>query len=331
MSNWDPKVVKLGKIARHPNAETLEISTVLEDNTVIFKENQYKEGDLAAYIPYDTIASDHEVFSWLEKKRIKPMKLRGIFSEGILVPVPEGLQEGDSVVGYYNLFKYEYEEEAAARIETDAENAPNHFHIPYYDLENLRKYLSSFSEGEEVLITEKIEGENISILHDGERLWVRSRNLFKKEESESHWWKTILELGLKEKLAEFPKLAIQGELYCGVKHFAYDGAVIDKKIQRKIRVFDIFDSNKMKYLEWDQVKDICSKVGIETVPELYKGPWKTDKSLYTLAEGQSTIGSCLREGFVMRSVPNNFDYRLSGRKIVKLKGEGYQIFKAKKT
>jgi RNA ligase (TIGR02306 family) len=331
LSNWDPIVVRLEKIGRHPNADTLEISSVMGD-TVIFKEGQYREGDLVSYLPYDTICSDHPVFEWLDaKKRIKPMKLRGIFSEGIIVPAPSGFVEGQSVVDYYGLVKYEYPEEVAARIEADTEGQPKHFSIPHYDLENLRKYENRFVDGEQVLITEKIEGENISIIHDGERLWVRSRNLYKKEDPISHWWKTVLEMQLNEKLAMFPGFAFIGELYCGVKYFPYDGPVIDNKVQRKIRIFDIWDTKDRRYVEWNALKEMCSQVGLEIVPELYMGEWKTDKSLYALAEGNSTIGDNLREGFVMRSIPNAFDPYLNGRKIVKLKGTDYQLFKAKKS
>lgn len=330
MSNWTPMVVRLNKIGRHPNADTLEISEVM-GGTVIFKENQYREGDLVAWIPYDTICSDHQAFSWLgDKKRIKPSKLRGIFSEAILVPAPPGMQEGDSVVEYFNLKKYEYDEEAAGKTDSDAEHSPKHFEIPYYDLESLRKYVDRFEEGEEVLITEKIEGENFSVLHDGDRLWVRSRANFKLENPDSHWWKTVLAMELKEKLSIFPMLAFQGELYGGVKHFPYDCDRSTDKFLRKLRIFDIWDTKARKYLEWSEVEKFSAAVGLELVPELYRGPWKTDKSLYTLAEGKSTIGENIREGTVMRSIPNAFDPYMNGRKIAKLKGEAYQLFKAKK-
>jgi RNA ligase (TIGR02306 family) len=331
MSNWNPCIVRLGKIDRHPNADTLEISEVM-GGTCIFKEGQYKEGDLVSWIPYDTVCSDNPTFDWLgTKKRIKPTKLRGIFSEAILVPAPAGMQEGDSVVDHFGLVKYEYDEEVAGRLETDTEHGPKHFEIPYYDLENLRKYVDRFEEGEEVLITEKIEGENFSVLHDEERLWVRSRNNFKKEDPESHWWKTILLMGLKEKLAAFPWLAVQGELYGNVKHFPYDAQIVDNKRLRKLRVFDVWDTKARRYLEWDEVEKLATEVGLELVPHLYKGPWKTDKSLYSLAEGTSTIGECVREGMVVRSVPNAWDPYMNGRKIAKLKGEAYQLFKAKKS
>jgi RNA ligase (TIGR02306 family) len=333
MSNWTPIVIRLTKIARHPNAETLEISQVLGDHTVIFKENQYKEGDLVSFIPYDTVCSDNPIFDFLgDKKRIKPCRLRGIFSEAILVPAPPNSQEGDSVVEYYGLKKYEYEEEMAARIEADTEKAPNHFQLPHYDLESLRKYIDRFEDGEQVVINEKLEGENCCIIYDGERLYVRSRHLFKVEKPESHWWEPALRDDLKTKLTKYPMLGMFCELYGRVKHFAYDAA--PKKgggYEGKIRIFDIWDTQSFKFLEWDEVKRICADVGIEAVPELYVGEWKADKSLYALAEGKSTIGTCVKEGFVMRSAPNAFDPYINGRKIVKLKSQDYQIFKARKS
>jgi hypothetical protein len=46
VSDWKPQVVKLDNIERHPSADTLEMCTVLGGYTVIFKEGQYKNGDL---------------------------------------------------------------------------------------------------------------------------------------------------------------------------------------------------------------------------------------------------------------------------------------------
>jgi hypothetical protein len=41
---------------------------------------------------------------------------------------------------------------------------------------------------------------------------------------------------------------------------------------------------------------------------------------------ETTIGTCVREGIVIRSVPEAWDPKL-GRKIIKLKGRGYKLFK----
>jgi hypothetical protein len=191
------------------------------------------------------------------------------------------------------------------------------------------------------------------------KLWVRSRNYFKrngysksnkkksifvkiksffenaydycfgaakKDIALSHWWEVPIRLDLKSKLKKYPGLAFWGELYGNVKHFHYDCEVVDGKIQREFRVFDIYDVKAKRFLEWSVVERISKSVGLKTVPVLYNGPWKSDHSFHDLAEGNSTIGSCVREGFVMRSVPEASHPKL-GRKIIKLKGRGYKLFK----
>ena len=85
-------------------------------------------------------------------------------------------------------------------------------------------------------------------------------------------------------------------------------------------------TKKIKYCWKREVERITKEIGLETVPILYRGPWKTDRSLHELAEGQSTIGACVKEGFVMRSIPEAWHERL-GRKIIKLKGRGYKLAK----
>lgn len=327
MSEWHPQIVKLEKIGRHPDADTLEISTVLGGYTVIFKEGQYKEGDLVAYVPVDTICSDHPAFDWLgAKKRIKAARLRGIFSLGILVPAPEGMQEGDSIVEHFGLKKYVYEEEVPDQVNTDNEHSPSGWTIPHYDLEGLRKYNRLLQENEEVVLSEKLEGCNAAFCHDGERLWVKSRNFFKKEDALNLWWDAAYRFDLKTKLAQHPGLAFFGELYGQVKGFKYDCPIVNNRVQTKIRFFDIFDTKAMKFLNWDDMVKVVTELGLETAPVLYRGPWLAGNALWTHAEGQSVLGSNIREGFVVRPVTERVDARY-GRVILKLKGEEYMLKK----
>ena len=326
VSEWNPQVVKLDKIGRHPNADSLEISTVLGGYTVIFKEGQYKEGDLVSYVPVDTVCSDDPAFDWLgPKKRIKAIRLRGIFSLGITAPVPEGMQEGDSIVEHYKLTKYVYEEEVADLVNTNNENAPSGWVIPHYDIEAVRKYSRLLVDNEEVVLTEKLEGCNASFCHDGERLWVKSRNFFKKEDPLNQWWNVAERLGLKDKLAKHPNLAFFGELYGNVKGFKYDCQVVQGRVETKVRFFDLWDTKAMKFLNYDDMVTIVTDLGLEVAPVLHRGPW-TGQDLWIHAEGQSVLGSNIRESFVIRPVVERVDPRY-GRIILKLKGEEYMLKK----
>lgn len=338
MSEWFPQVVKLEKIERHPNADTLEISTVLGGYVVIFKEGRFKEGDLAAYIPVDTVCSDHSEFDWLgDKKRIKAVRLRGIFSLGILAECPSGMVEGDPVVDYYGLKKYVYEEEMPdlpGRHNGSHESLPKGWSIPYYDLDSLRKYSGFFKEDEEVVITEKLEGCNAAYCYDGEKLWVKSRNYYLKEDECNLYWEAAKRYDLVSKLSQYPDKVFFAELYGQVKGFRYDCSVIQNKLQPKLKFFDIWDTKAMKFLDWDDAQSIITEAGLETVPVLYRGPWtkgkETNRSinnpLWAYAEGQSVLGGNVREGFVIRPIKERYDLK-HGRVCLKLKGEEYLLKK----
>lgn len=183
MSEWQPQIVKVEKVEKHPNADALSIATVLGNYPVITKLDQYKEGQLVSYIPIDSVVdTNHPSFSFLEKPRIRARKLRGIYSQGLLVDVPdENLVEGDSVVDIFGLKKYVYVEELEDILGLDDETK-KYYHIPnynigqtkpkgrnalppptgwaapYYDLESFRKHYKRFEIGEEIVVSEKIEG-----------------------------------------------------------------------------------------------------------------------------------------------------------------------------
>lgn len=343
MSEWHPQIVRLDKIERHPNADTLEISTVLGGYTVIFKEGRFKEGDLAAYIPVDSVCSDHPEFDWLgDKKRIKAVRLRGIFSLGILAEAPPNMVEGDSIVDYYKLTKYVYEEEMPdlpGRHNGDHASPPQGWAIPHYDLEGLRKYSKILQDGEEVVLTEKIEGCNAAFGYapnasDGDPLWVKSRNFYLKEDYDNLYWHVAKSHNLGVALEDYPGKIFFAELYGQVKGFKYDCLVDQGKVQPKLRFFDVWDVDTMKFLDWDEAEKLITDCGLQTVPVLYRGPWKagveTNRSIncpmWSYAEGQSVLGGNIKEGFVVRPVKERYEPRF-GRVILKLKGEEYMLKK----
>jgi hypothetical protein len=89
------EVVKLGKILDLENSTSLSITNVLDGFPCIIKRGSFKEGDLAIYIPIDSIVDTKmPEFQFLNKgkryRRIKALKLRGTFSMGLLIPAPDG-------------------------------------------------------------------------------------------------------------------------------------------------------------------------------------------------------------------------------------------------
>lgn len=367
MTEWRPEVVRIEKIEKHPNADALDIATVLGDYPVIVKRDEYKVGDLASYIPIDSIVPDTNQFHFLsprqtekyiegdeikvryigpkyeagsvpEKYRvIYAKKIRGIYSMGMLVKDTFGLNVGDSVVEVLSLKKFEEEEEEnipgqkQAKLRgKNAEKAPTDFSIPYYDIDGLRKYVACLRPDEEIILSEKLHGSNASFCHDGNRLWVKSRKYYKKFDTDDSWWDVAIFLNLEEKLKKYPNLAFFGELYGAVKGFRYDCEIINGELRTNVRFFDIYNVKTMRYLDYDAFCKIIDDLGLQRVPELYRGPWKEKEEMYKFAEGKTTLGGKhIREGFVLRSVKERFEPKLNSRLLVKLIGQDYSLNKGK--
>lgn len=354
MSEWQAEVVKIEEIKNHPNADKLEIAVVLGDYPVIVRKGEYKVGDLASYIPIDTILDKNKpVFDFLNNNRIRAKRLRGIYSQGLLVEAPNGFKEGDSVVEFFELKKHVYPEEAydlsllpkeeqekfyfpdrtiiTKGYSGNNEKPPKGWSPPYYDLDSVRKYGKYFVDCEEVVITEKLDGENLFIRYDGDKVYVKSRNHFKKEDPTDRWWGPVLRLGLNDKVKSRKDLGFFGEVYGRVRPFFYDCKLNGSSVEPNIRMFDIFNFKTGMFLDYDDMVKVANELEIALAPELYRGPWKKDKSLYALAEKDSLLKPTIKkatrimEGFVVRPVKERVDK--FGRMVLKLKSERYNLTK----
>lgn len=364
MSDWNCQIVVIEKVEAHPNADALDIVTVMGDYPIVVKRDEYRIGDISGYIAIDSIVPDTEQFYFLcpkehekyeedgeikvrplgpkyslgsvpEKFRvIKAKKIRGIYSQGMLISGNySSMNIGDSIVDLLQLKKWEEQEEdniinAKSSKGSNAEKAPQDWSIPYYDVEGLRKYLACIRDDEEVIISEKLHGSNMSVCYDGNKLWVKSRNFYKKYDPEDPWWDIAIRYDLENKLSKYPNKVFFGELYGQVKNFRYDCNVTNGKLESKIRFFDIWDLKELKYLDYDAFKSIILDCGLDVVPELYRGLWAGKDQMYSYAEGMTTLGGKhIREGFVLRTVYERFEPKLHSRMQLKLVGEGYNLKK----
>lgn len=366
MSEWFPQVVRIQNIQKHPNADALEIATVLNDYPVVIKLGEFKVNDLACYFPVDTIVPDIEQFHFLSPKQyemyeengevkskqigpkfpvgavpekyrvIKAKKIRDIFSMGMLVTLPKEMNEGDSVVELFSLKKLEEEVDDnvvynGVKIKKSGGNQeppPKGWEIPYYDIEGARKYINCFLPNEEIVLLAKINGSNSGFCHDGNRLYVKSRNFYKKNDENCMWWDLAVRYNLEEKLSKYPMKVFFGECCGQVKKFRYNAQINDGKLQTKLFIFDIYDVVEKRYLDYEESLAIVKELGLDYVPEIYKGPWLGKEIMYPLAEGKSPVdGITINEGWVMKPLKERFEPRLKGRWQVKLISQGYSLSK----
>lgn len=332
MSEFHVQVVRLGKVGKHPNADTLSITSIHGGYPVIFKSGAFAPGDLAVHIPPDALVPvEREEFSWLADKahngvhRVRYAKLRGVPSFGFLVPVPrtpngdEALSEGQDVRHLLGVTKYE--PPTCHQMEGQGEmlTCPVGDMVPHYDIEGLRKYESLFTPGEPVVITEKIHGSNGRwVFVDGE-LYCGSRTKFRRD---SVWNRMAEKYGLKEILSAHPGLVLYGEVIGkGVQDLTYG------KEEPEVLFFDLYDTTNGKWRSVYDVYTFCRQYYLPHVPLLHEGPFDLAEA-YKLAEGATTVEGAthVREGVVIKPVEERWD-SVMGRVFLKLPGEGYLLRK----
>jgi RNA ligase (TIGR02306 family) len=305
MSEWHVQVVRLNQIERHPNADALEVATVHEAYPCIIRLGSFKPGDLAVYIPVDSIVPlDDQRFAFLsdaeDKKtyRIKAKKLRSVFSMGLLIPAEPDMQESEIVHERLRITKYDPE----AAIKTGGEQEADVAGIPMYtDIESYRKYGKHLVEGTEVVLTEKLHGSNSRFSYTQGRLYCGSHHQLKKRDEANLWWRVAAKYDLETKLQAAPDKVFFGEVYGPVQK----GYTYDTEKTPAFRVFDVYDITTGRYMDWLDVLELCKVVGLDTVPVLYQGPWS--ESLTTLRNGKTTLGEKhTREGFVVHPVREQY-------------------------
>ena len=160
MSTLECPVVPVN-LEKHQNADSLSVVKVFGWQVIVKTEN-FQNVSLAAYIPVDSVLSNEKEFEGFPQKRVKSVRLRGIYSEGILIPARPHWNLGDNVADELKITKYEPPE--PIMMQTEDCSAPNGFHC-YTEIENFRRYPDKFIVGEEVVITEKIHGANARFLY----------------------------------------------------------------------------------------------------------------------------------------------------------------------
>jgi RNA ligase (TIGR02306 family) len=196
MSKFEVNIVKIDDVTEHPNADRLTVVTVGGYKCIANKTEEgnwrYNPGDLVVYIPEDSLLPEWLLKKsgfWNEEKqkgtlsgkagnRVRPVKLRGIVSQGILYPVystidmysnpdePKSIHainlehsmmnviKDQNVAQELNITKYE----PVVPANMEGEVGQLYGYTKAYDIENIKKYPTVFTETDNVVMTEKIHG-----------------------------------------------------------------------------------------------------------------------------------------------------------------------------
>lgn len=320
------EVVRI-KLEQHPNADSLSLVQVYGYQVAVRTQN-WRDGDLAAYIPPDSIVPDSPPFAFLKdkngklKSRIKAQKLRGIVSFGLLVPAPPGAKEGDDVAEQLGIIHYEPplpgEQGRGSQTGGEAIAGPPYWCGRKYDVESLRRYPDAIPAGTPVMISEKIHGANGKYTYANGTIFCGSRTEWKKESESNIWWQALRATpALEAFLKTNPGLTVFGEVYGQVQDLKYG-------VQRGVR-FAAFDVMRQdgSWLDAMDCRDFLTGFGVPQVPLIDRVPYDF-QTVVSLADGRSLIPGAdnIREGVVVKPLKEEWNQAV-GRVIFKVVSGDY--------
>ncbi len=357
MSDTPVEITKVVTVQPHPNADRLEIATVLSTQFVCQK-GSLEEGELVVYFPPDMLIPEdvaenlgvrdylkHSVYpgDMLKTKcRISAIRLRGVSSFGFGLPMTDeaiitliGTTPCDVDLDLSEVFgavKYQPPEPKTG----DTQRQPGAFHT-YTNIQHYYRYSRALPAGTPVRITEKLHGTNSrvgGVRDNGWEFMCGTHHRRVKAGSPTNgrcrslYWDPLTD-DMAE-MIEFIAISGQhdvivfGEIYgCGVQKMDYGCKAV-----KGYRVYDI--SIDGEYQNWADVKAYCDLYHIPTVPLLYEGPFTPDL-IDKFIDGPTTIADpddilCKfkgREGIVITALEETLSDKLQGRLILKAVSAAY--------
>lgn len=308
-------------------ADLIEVATVDGWNVVV-KKGEFHVGGLATYLEIDSwvphelapflTQPGHEpkVFEGIAGQRLRTKKIRGVISQGLLLPTSFNCIEGDDLTDILGIKKWEKPVPAQLAGQVKG-NFPGF--LRKTDQPRIQNVFKDISKQDGIWeVTEKLDGSSMTVYlyndPDGLKSGVCSRNLDLKPDPANAFWSVVFRDDIINKMTSLRRsLALQGELIGpGVQGNPYQLS------QLEFHVFDIFDIDGQQYISADERQVICRNIGLTHVPivgylslrklNTVTGETSLTESLQGIleyAEDKSLVNPKVeREGLVWKSIEN---------------------------
>jgi RNA ligase (TIGR02306 family) len=318
----DASVELIGSIIPHPNADRLDLAAILGFQCVVQK-GLYKGGETIVYIRPDAVLP---IEKWTEDyrkyspKRIKAVKLRDQWSEGIIVPfeiLPEetqaklnGIEVGSDVSEIIGVTHYE----PPAPNDIQAKGGLP-YGIPKTDEERWENYSDNrIPYGEVVDFTLKTDGQSSSYGFElvDDKFFILGRSLELHEIFENNYTAHIARYDLKNKLTQFCKdnnisLCLRGESYGqGIQGFDLNP---HSKLPKGWAMFSVYKIKEREYAnKGDQFyfKNVAEKLGLPTVEFIEQDVVLTPELIQKYSTGITELNGKPFEGIVVQHSKGSF-------------------------
>lgn len=336
-------------VHEHPNADALELAQVGLYRAVVAK-GAYVSGDAALYIPEQAVLPDALIeelgltgrLAGGAANRVKAVRLRGELSQGIVcrpraladVDLAQAAADGTDFAELLSIAKWC--PPIPPTMDGDVERAPGL--LPWVDIENIQRFPAIFEAGEPVVLTEKLHGSacllTYAVVEERPgRVQVSSKGFGSKglalqEDPRNLYWRAVLGHGVPEAAARLAeklgasRVGIFGEVFgAGVQDLSYGANARSEELG--YAVFDVSAEIDGQVVWLDAAELLEGELPL--VPRLYEGPYDIDRVL-ELASGRETVSGRelhLREGVVIRPVPERYSPVVGGRAIAKAVSPAY--------
>lgn len=329
------------------DADNLELALVGGWN-IIVKKGDFKQGDIAVFFEIDSALPTNDTrYDFLKEKclkvfrnkmnveeasfiRIRTMKLRGEYSQGLLMktedfPEVEHFSVGEDLskvlnVQHYDELREMFETSVSSGLQAKKSIVANKnkkgnfpYFVPKTDeerIQNVPEYFQKYKNAR-FEVTEKYDGSSMTVYYAPETskeqpYGVCSRNLDLNLDVENKFTDLAKSLDLEQKIKQAYdmtkcELAIQGEMVGpGVNNNrdAYDNM--------NFYVFRIWNITKRDFMGARERQELCKKIGLNHVKVIHSSldvfyKYTTMQDLIKSAQGKTDRGH-EREGLVMKQI-----------------------------
>ena len=346
-------VQKIEAIRPIEGADVIETCQVLGWEVVV-KKDEFKVGDLVAYIAIDTIVPDKIEYEFLRERqfRVRTIKLRKQISQGLIIPLPPGKwKESDDLTEILGITKYTKDVEITTDIyvppmpTTWFKKQIHIFKYRYYykwfpslrpvgklpfpsnlvsktDEERIQNTPSVLinMKGETFVVTEKCDGSSITIIHE---LNKKDKSIFRVCSRNQELVNTNNDFH-----RVFDATNLKADILLLVNHFKTNNIIVQGEYigkpqknyyqlsDNEIRLFNIIVDGVR--LPQDQFNVICLLLGINCCPFVETLDLNfTLPEILKYAEGKSKINILKeREGLVFRAIDSTLSFKVISNKFL---------------
>lgn len=316
----------ISEIKPHPNADKLELAKVL-GYTCIIEKGRYRAGAAIVLIQPDTVLPNEPWAEFFKKRgtRVKAMKLRGVWSFGIVMS-PYDIMDAFFFADQFGDFKDNVGKEVSdligvTKYEAPAPQAldakgPLPFGLGKTDEERFQNFLE-LPFGEVVDVTLKVDGQSATYYCHKNRQtgeWhtgICSRSLEMKPECNNNYTRINKKYDILSKLLNYcsfrdVSLALRGEIYGnGIQSHA---ANPHSKMPLDFAAFGIYNFDTFSYegpQDEHYYEHVCHKILVPTV-DLVERTTLTPELIKEYAEEMTEINGRSFEGVVIKHKGGSF-------------------------